>query len=135
MGQSESSFQRTYTETVSQLSSVQLGEIAARFNELYGKAGGPRGHVVDREAFSRYFKLPVAVGDRLFNAFDRKKVMEASWPAVIFMNCYLSCTLLPPYPPCLNLEYNASLSQKPLGLSYLCHLYFVMDSIRYPSFC
>ena len=89
MGQSESSFQRTYTETVSQLSSVQLGEIAARFKELYGKAGGPRGHVVDREAFSRYFKLPVAVGDRLFDAFDRKKVMKVSWPAAAF----------PPLPP------------------------------------
>ena len=100
MGQSESSFQRTYTETVSQLSSVQLGEIAARFKELYGKAGGPRGHVVDREAFSRYFKLPVAVGDRLFDAFDRKKVMEVSWPAAAFPPFPL---LLPPYPPCLTL--------------------------------
>ena len=107
MGQSESSFQRTYTETVSQLSSVQLGEIAARFKELYGKAGGPRGHVVDREAFSRYFKLPVAVGDRLFDAFDRKKVMEASWPAVTFP---LPPPLFSPYPPCLNLEFSASLS-------------------------
>ena len=77
MGQSESSFKRTYEDTVSQLSSVQLGEIAARFNELYGKAGGPKGHVVDREAFSRYFRLPVAVGDRLFDAFDKQKVVEA----------------------------------------------------------
>ena len=76
MGQSESSFQRTYEETVSQLSSVQLGEIAARFKELYGKAGGPKGHLVDREAFSRYFRLPVAVGDRLFDAFDKKKVLH-----------------------------------------------------------
>ena len=125
MGQSESSFQRTYTETVPQLSSVQLGEIAARFNELYGKAGGPRGHVVDRETFSRYFKLPVAVGDRLFDAFDRK-VMEASWLAVTFPPpllppsllpslppsplSYLSPPVLPPYPPCLNLESNASSS-------------------------
>ena len=105
MGQSESSFQRTYTETVSQLSSVQLGEIAARFNELYGKAGGPRGHVVDREAFSRYFKLPVAVGDRLFDAFDRKKVIES----------ILACCYLPPPPSPLpsmpqSLESNVSFS-------------------------
>lgn len=74
MGQSESSFKRTYEETVCQLSSVQMGEISRRFNELYAKAGGPKGHVVDREAFSKYFNLPVAVGDRLFDAFDEKKV-------------------------------------------------------------
>ena len=30
MGQSESSFKRTYQETVAQLSTVQLGEISAR---------------------------------------------------------------------------------------------------------
>ena len=74
MGQNESSFKQTYEETVSQLSSVQLGEISRRFNELYAKAGGPKGHVVDREVFSKYFSLPVAVGDRLFDAFDEKKV-------------------------------------------------------------
>ena len=73
MGQSESSFKRTYEETVSELSSVQLGDIAARFNELYAKAGGSKGHVVDKEAFSKYFNLPVTVGDRLFDAFDGKK--------------------------------------------------------------
>ena len=132
MGQSESSFQRTYTETVSQLSSVQLGEIAARFNELYGKAGGPRGHVVDREAFSRYFKLPVAVGDRLFDAFDRKKVMEASWPAVTFP------LPPPPSPPSpLPSMPQSSLSPMPhsLGSHLACptyaimYLYFAMDSI------
>ena len=76
MGQSESSFKRTYEETVCQLSSVQMGEISRRFNELYAKAGGPKGHVVDREAFSKYFNLPVAVGDRLFDAFDEKKVLD-----------------------------------------------------------
>ena len=78
MGQSESSFKRTYEETVCQLSSVQMGEISRRFNELYAKAGGPKGHVVDREAFSKYFNLPVAVGDRLFDAFDEKKVVQDS---------------------------------------------------------
>ena len=74
MGQNESTFKRTYSDTVSQLSSVQLGEITARFNELYAKAGGAKGLVVDREAFSRYLNLPVAIGDRLFEAFDEKKV-------------------------------------------------------------
>lgn len=74
MGQNESTFKRTYSDTVSQLSSVQLGEITARFNELYAKAGGTKGLVVDREAFSKYLNLPVAIGDRLFEAFDEKKV-------------------------------------------------------------
>ena len=74
MGQSESSFMRTYEDTVAQMSSVQLGEIVSRFNELYARAGGPKGHLVDREAFSKYFNVPVAVGDRLFDAFDEKKV-------------------------------------------------------------
>lgn len=77
MGQSESAFKRSYAETVSKLSTVQLGEIASRFNELYARAGGPKGHLVDREAFSKYFKLPVTVGDRLFDAFDEKKVRDS----------------------------------------------------------
>ncbi len=78
MGQSESSFKRSYSETVCKLSSVQLGEIASRFNELYARAGGPKGHLVDREAFSQYFKLPATVGDRLFDAFDEQKVVLIS---------------------------------------------------------
>ncbi len=75
MGQNESSFKKTYADTVSQLSNVQLGEISARFNELYSKAGGGKGLVVDREAFSQYLNVPVAIGDRLFDAFDEKKVL------------------------------------------------------------
>ncbi len=74
MGLNESSFKRTYAETVSQLSSIQLREISNRFDELYTKAGGAKGLVVDREAFSQHLNLPVAIGDRLFEAFDEKKV-------------------------------------------------------------
>ena len=47
-----------------------------RFNELYRQAGGERGRVIDREKFSLYFNLPVALGDRLFDAFDKKKVKK-----------------------------------------------------------
>ena len=39
MGRSELSFKRTYEKVVCQLSSVQMGEISCRFNELYAKAG------------------------------------------------------------------------------------------------
>ena len=78
MGQSESSFKRNYEDSVSQLSSVQLKEITTHFNEVYAKAGGSKGHLVDREAFSKYFKLPVTVGERLFEAFDAHKVRSQS---------------------------------------------------------
>lgn len=78
MGQNESSFKKTYEETVSELSSVQLAEISSRFNDLYAKARGSKGLVVDREAFSNYLDLPVTIGDRLFDAFDRKKVLTGS---------------------------------------------------------
>ena len=76
MGQSESNFnfKRNYQECVSQLSTVQLREITTHFHEVYAKAGGSKGHLVDREAFSKYFKLPVTVGERLFEAFDAHKV-------------------------------------------------------------
>ena len=56
--------------------SFPLPPVILRFNELYAKAGGPKGHLVDREAFSKYFHLPVAVGDRLFDAFDKQQVNE-----------------------------------------------------------
>lgn len=74
MGQNESSFRKTYAETVSELSSVQLSEIHRLFEELYAKSGGSKGAIVDREAFSKCLNLPVTVGDRLFDAFDKKKV-------------------------------------------------------------
>ena len=74
MGQNESSFKRDYEQCVSQLSTVQLREITAHFHEVYAKAGGSKGHLVDREAFSKYFKLPVTVGERLFESFDAQKV-------------------------------------------------------------
>lgn len=90
MGQSESSFKRNYEDSVSQLSSVQLKEITTHFNEVYAKAGGSKGHLVDREAFSKYFKLPVTVGERLFEAFDAHKVRsQLKGPTL----CSNQCTL------------------------------------------
>ena len=95
MGGSESSFKRNYEETVSQLSSVQLREITTHFHEVYAKAGGSKGHLVDREAFSKYFKLPVPVGERLFEAFDAHKVSQTSyywrygWKVLVYVCCVL----------------------------------------------
>ena len=48
-----------------QLSSVQLRELTTYFNEVYANAKRVKGHLVGREAFSKYFKLPVTVGSRL----------------------------------------------------------------------
>ena len=88
MGHSESTFRRSYEDSVSQLSSVQLREITTHFNEVYAKAGGSKGHLVDREAFSKYFKLPVTVGERLFEAFDAQKVSERCKPVSIVIPVY-----------------------------------------------
>ncbi len=93
MGQGGSvEFKEAFQTTVGQLSQVQLAEIGSRYlneysnvnaimryyyyryNELYKHAGGGRGKIIDREKFSEYFNLPVALGDRLFDAFDKKQV-------------------------------------------------------------
>ena len=44
--------------------------ITSSINRLEGE----QGKVIDREKFSEYFNLPVALGDRLFDAFDKKQV-------------------------------------------------------------
>ena len=74
MGQSESNLQQCFQRTVDELSMLELGEIGNRFNELYATAGGPKGQLIDKKAFSDYFRLPEAIGDRLFDAFDKRKV-------------------------------------------------------------
>jgi Ca2+-binding EF-hand superfamily protein len=74
MGQGGSTeFKHLFSSTVSELSQVQLAEIGSRFNELYKQSGSTRGRVIDREAFSNFFNLPIALGDRLFEAFDKKQ--------------------------------------------------------------
>lgn len=74
MGQGGSSeFKASFQTTISHLSELELADIGAKYNELYKHAGGRRGRVIDREGFSKYFNLPVALGDRLFEAFDVKK--------------------------------------------------------------
>ena len=63
-----------------------------RYNELYKHAGGRRGRVIDREGFSKYFNLPIALGDRLFEAFDVKKVCLRN----VYLCIYLSILQAPP---------------------------------------
>lgn len=57
------------------LNVLQLGSVGHEFNQLYAESSGKQGKLLDRAAFSRHFKLPGILGDRLFEAFDTKKVI------------------------------------------------------------
>ena len=70
MDRSESSFKRTYEKVVCQLSSVQMGEISCRFNELYAKAG------VQKSRRVLQVLEPSGSCQWVFDAFNEKKVLE-----------------------------------------------------------
>ena len=76
MGQVESSEaglgESDYSDLVSQLSTLEVAAVSESFKELHAKAGRD-GHLVNLEAFSRHFKLPMLLGERLFSALDWKK--------------------------------------------------------------
>ncbi|KAI6652901.1 hypothetical protein LOD99_4287 [Oopsacas minuta] len=76
MGQTESSEtnpgEGDYAELISQLSLLEVAAVSASFKELHAKAGHG-GQVLNLEAFSEYFKLPLLLGERLFQALDCKK--------------------------------------------------------------
>jgi Ca2+-binding EF-hand superfamily protein len=74
MGQVESSdVSHAFAEATSLLSALELAEIGTQFNQIYARGGNRGGHLLNREEFSRYFQLPVVLGDRLFAAFDLDK--------------------------------------------------------------
>ena len=70
MDRSELSFKRTYEKVVCQLSSVQMGEISCRFNELYAKAG------VQKSRRVLQVLEPSGSCQWVFDAFNEKKVLE-----------------------------------------------------------
>ena len=70
MDRSESSFKRTYEKVMCQLSSVQMGEISCRFNELYAKAG------VQKSRRVLQVLEPSGSCQWVFDAFNEKKVLE-----------------------------------------------------------
>ncbi len=70
MDRSESSFKRTYEKVVCQLSSVQMGEISCRFNELYAKAG------VQKSRRVLQVLEPSGSCQWVFDAFNEKKILE-----------------------------------------------------------
>jgi len=73
MGNNNPSLKRNYQEAITQLSSVQLSKITEAYKELHSR-GGKKGGLVDRSLFTSYFDVSPVVSERLFNAFDRKKV-------------------------------------------------------------
>lgn len=73
MGNNNVSVRRSYEEAISQLSSVQLSKITEAYKELHSR-GGKRGGLVDRSLFTSYFDVSSVLSERLFEAFDRKKV-------------------------------------------------------------
>ena len=73
MGQTESSEPAPVdVDLISQLSTLEVVAVSDSFKELHSKAGRD-GHVLNLEAFSEHFKLPVLLGERLFQALDWKR--------------------------------------------------------------
>ena len=73
MGNSNVSVRKSYEEAITQLSSVQLDKITRAYRELHSR-GGKKGGLVDRSLFTSYFDVSPVLSQRLFEAFDRKKV-------------------------------------------------------------
>ncbi|XP_065843240.1 trafficking protein particle complex subunit 12-like [Oscarella lobularis] len=63
-----------FDEAIAKFSDVELGEIGRSFSEIYEKGGDDEsGRIRNREDFAKHFHLPVVLGDRLFEAFDRDR--------------------------------------------------------------
>ena len=73
MGNNNVSVRRSYEEAITQLSSVQLSKITEAYKELHSR-GGKKGGLVDRSLFTSYFDVLPVLSERLFEAFDRKRV-------------------------------------------------------------
>ena len=91
MGNSNKSFRKHYAEAISQLGTLEVGKLSKTYKELHDR-GGKKGGLVDRNLFSEYFNISSPIlSERLFDAFDRKKVsiksnvcysdaVRAEWP-------------------------------------------------------
>ena len=67
---------KAYTEAIKKLSSLELNNIVAVFNELStesqdGTRTIPEPNMATRRVFAERFSLPGLIGERLFHAFDR----------------------------------------------------------------
>ena len=76
MGQGSS--KERYKSAVKKLSSLELENIEAVFNEISTKREDGSRHVelslVNRQDFGERFRLPGFIAERLFHAFDRSEV-------------------------------------------------------------
>ena len=76
MGQGNS--KERYKSAVKKLSSLELENIGAVFNEISTKREDGSRHVelslINRQDFGERFRLPGFIAERLFHAFDRSEV-------------------------------------------------------------
>ena len=76
MGQGRS--KERYKSSVKKLSSIELANIEAVFNEISTKRDDGTRHVelsqINRQDFAERFRLPGFITERLFHAFDRNEV-------------------------------------------------------------
>lgn len=77
MGQGSS--KERYKSAVKKLSSLELANIEAVFNEISTKREDGTRHVelslINRQDFAERFRLPGFIAERLFHAFDRNEVL------------------------------------------------------------
>ena len=73
MGNRNTSLRKDYTEAIDQLGGLEVSKLAETYKELHDR-GGKKGGLVDRNLFSEYFNVSPILSERLFDAFDRKKV-------------------------------------------------------------
>lgn len=77
MGQGSS--KERYKSAVKKLSSIELANIEAVFNEVSTKRADGSRHVelslINRQDFAERFRLPGFIAERLFLAFDRTEVL------------------------------------------------------------
>ena len=81
MGQGSS--KERYKSAVKKLSSIELANIEAVFNEVSTKREDGSRHVelslINRQDFAERFRLPGFIAERLFLAFDRTEVLYLRW--------------------------------------------------------
>ena len=79
MGQGSS--KERYKSAVKKLSSIELENIEAVFNEISTKREDGSRHVelslINRQDFAQRFRLPGFIAERLFHAFDRNEVFPS----------------------------------------------------------
>ena len=89
MGQGSS--KESYKNAVKKLSSIELANIEAVFNEISTKREDGTRHVelslINRQDFAERFRLRGFIAERLFHAFDRNEVEYLIF--IVLKSCHL----------------------------------------------